>query len=78
MFKKSPFKDLTFANIHSLYSDPHDAERFFFNLKWKDGFTCSKYGHNHCTTVIRKMAFSEPSISALTVVIGVRYRLDST
>ena len=54
MFKKSLFKDLTFADIHTQYSDPHDAERFFFDLKWKDGFVCSKCGHTHYTTVVRK------------------------
>jgi len=54
MFRKSLFKDLTFTDIHTLYSDPREAERFFFDLKWKDGFVCSKCGHTHCTTVIRK------------------------
>lgn len=54
MFKKLLFKDLTFADIHAQYSDPHDAERFFFDLKWKDGFVCSKCGHPHYTTVVRK------------------------
>uniref|UniRef100_UPI00258A551E IS1595 family transposase n=1 Tax=Faecalibaculum rodentium TaxID=1702221 RepID=UPI00258A551E len=54
MFRKLLFKDLTFTDIHTLYSDPREAERFFFDLKWKDGFVCSKCGHTHCTTVIRK------------------------
>ena len=54
MFRKSLFKDLTFTDIHTLYSDPREAERFFFDLKWKDGFVCSKCGHTHCMTVIRK------------------------
>lgn len=54
MFRKLLFKDLTFTDIHTLYSDPREAERFFFDLKWKDGFVCSKCGHTHCMTVIRK------------------------
>ncbi len=54
MFRKSLFKDLTFTDIHTLYSVPREAERFFFDRKWKDGFVCSKCGHTHCTTVIRK------------------------
>lgn len=54
MFKKSLSKDLAFAGIHSLYSDPREAERSFFNLKWKNGFVCSKCSHTHYTTVIRK------------------------
>lgn len=54
MFRKSLFKDLTFTDIHTLYSDPREAERFFFDPKWKDGFVCSKCGHTHCMTVIRK------------------------
>ncbi len=53
MFKESRFKDLTFADIHSLYSDLRESARFFFDLKWKDGFVCSKCGHSHYTTVIR-------------------------
>ncbi len=54
MFRKLLFIDLTFTDIHTLYSDPREEERFFFDLKWKDGFVCSKCGHTHCTTVIRK------------------------
>ncbi len=54
MFRKLLFIDLTFTDIHTLYSDPREAERFFFDLKWKDGFVCSKCGHTHCMTVIRK------------------------
>ena len=69
MFKKLLFKDLTFADIHAQYSDPHDAERFFFDLKWKDGFVCSKCVIPTTRLLYEKTALSELSISALTVVV---------
>ncbi len=54
MFMKSLFKGLTFTDIHSLYSDPREAEQFFFDLKWRDGFVGSKCDHTHYTIVIGK------------------------
>lgn len=33
MFRKLLFIDLTFTDIHTLYSDPREEERFFFDLK---------------------------------------------
>lgn len=56
---------MTFADIHSLYSEPREFERFFFDLLWKDGFVCSKFRHTRYTTVIRKNGLPQNCLSVL-------------
>lgn len=70
---------MTFADIHSLYSEPREFERFFFDLLWKDGFVCSKFRHTRYTTVIRKNGLPQNCLSVLPLwSSGIRYSQNSS
>ena len=48
MYRMDIFKDQEFKEFSKRFQTDLDCKIYLAELKWKDGFTCRKCGHNGC------------------------------